>query len=137
MSSEIHLTQCRALVISLIGLVLGASSLMPGARAEAAWLAHAENPQRTALSSVAAQPLEAIHWSTPVDLAPPAGEILIHYGSPLVTSANTVIVPDQDRNQQWVQGRREKRGGRLTDLVSDHGLHPADAQLRGRATRRR
>jgi hypothetical protein len=42
---------------------------------------------------VASQPLEAIHWSSPVDLAPPSGEILIHYGSPLVTPANTVIVP--------------------------------------------
>jgi len=61
--------------------------------AEAAWSTHAENPQHTALSSVAAQPLEAVHWSTPVDLAPPAGDILIHYGSPLVTPANTVIVP--------------------------------------------
>jgi hypothetical protein len=42
---------------------------------------------------VASQKLAKIHWQVPVDLAPPEGEILIHYGSPLVTAKNTVIVP--------------------------------------------
>jgi hypothetical protein len=28
-----------------------------------------------------------------VDLAPPTGEIFIDYGSPLITAANTLIVP--------------------------------------------
>ena len=58
-----------------------------------AWSTFAGNPQHTAVSSSAAQPLQVVRWSTPVDLAPPAGDILIHYGSPLVTPANTVIVP--------------------------------------------
>ena len=58
-----------------------------------AWLTHSHDEQHTALSTVQSQPLSKIHWHTPVDLNPPQGEILIHYGSPLVTAANTVIVP--------------------------------------------
>jgi hypothetical protein len=43
---------------------------------------------------VAAQPLNAIHWSTPVDLDPQynGSDLYIHYGTPLITIHNTVIV---------------------------------------------
>jgi hypothetical protein len=58
----------------------------------------AGDPEHTAISAGASQPLEVIHWSTPVDLAPPSGTIPIHYGSPLVTPANTVIVPVKTGN---------------------------------------
>src|ERR1700733_4861894 len=58
-----------------------------------AWLTHSHDEQHTALSTVQSQTLDAIHWHVPVDLHPPQGEILIHYGSPLVTAASTVIVP--------------------------------------------
>jgi hypothetical protein len=58
-----------------------------------AWLTHSHDEQHTSLSSVQSQPLDSIHWHVPVDLAPPQGEIFVHYGSPLVTQANTVIVP--------------------------------------------
>ena len=58
-----------------------------------AWLTHSHDEQHSALSTVEAQPLSLIHWHTPVDLDPPQGEIFIHYGSPLVTAANTVVVP--------------------------------------------
>jgi hypothetical protein len=50
-----------------------------------AWQTHSHDEQHTGTSSVASQPLTKIHWHTPVDLAPPQGEIFIHYGSPLVT----------------------------------------------------
>jgi len=60
-----------------------------------AWLSYARDAQHTALSTNQSQPLKRIHWQTPVDLQPQfsGGELLIHYGSPLVTPQNTVIVP--------------------------------------------
>ncbi len=58
-----------------------------------AWPTHSHDAQHTGISSVASQPLSRIHWKQRVDFAVPAGEIFIHYGSPLVTAANTVIVP--------------------------------------------
>ena len=58
-----------------------------------AWPTHSHDEQHTGVSSVQSQPLGKIHWKMPVDLAVPAGEIFIHYGSPLVTARNTVIVP--------------------------------------------
>jgi hypothetical protein len=57
------------------------------------WTTHSHDAQHTGVSSVASQEFERIHWQVPVDLAPPTREIFIHYGSPLVTARNTVIVP--------------------------------------------
>jgi hypothetical protein len=53
------------------------------------------DPQHSGDSSVASQELDAIHWRTPVDLNPTlnGNDILIHYGSPVVTANNTVIYP--------------------------------------------
>src|SRR5215475_1338106 len=57
------------------------------------WSTHAHDTQHTGVSPVASQRLAKIHWQVPVDLAPPEGEILIHYGSPVITAKNAVIVP--------------------------------------------
>jgi hypothetical protein len=68
----------------------------PERRATAAWSTFARDAQHTALSTTASQPLNQIHWQTPVDLQPQYnanGSLLIHYGSPLFTPANTVIIP--------------------------------------------
>src|SRR5689334_12327048 len=60
-----------------------------------AWAGYAHDPQHTAISDTASQSLGQIAWQTPVDLAPQytGDTLLIHYGSPLVTAANTVVVP--------------------------------------------
>jgi hypothetical protein len=82
--------------LPLAVLWMGACAAMVttnGAAQTGAWLTHSHDEQHTALSTVESQPLRHIHWHVPVDLSPPDGEILIHYGSPLVTQANTVIVP--------------------------------------------
>ena len=57
------------------------------------WSTHAHDAQHTGVSTVSSQKLAKIHWQVPVDVAPPEGEILIHYGSPVITAENTVIVP--------------------------------------------
>jgi hypothetical protein len=59
------------------------------------WNDFAYNAQHVAQSPTASQPSDQIRWQTPVDLDPQfsSNELLIHYGSPLVTAANTVIVP--------------------------------------------
>jgi hypothetical protein len=58
------------------------------------WSGYGHDPQHTAVSAIAAQSLNKIHWSTPVDLnAPGGGDLYIHYGSISVTAGNTVLVP--------------------------------------------
>ncbi|MFI5103786.1 MAG: hypothetical protein ACHP79_02575, partial [Terriglobales bacterium] len=64
-------------------LWMGVCAVMLAGNASAqagTWLTHSHDAQHTAVSSVQSQPLGAIHWHVPVDLAPPQGEILIHYG---------------------------------------------------------
>ena len=60
-----------------------------------AWSGYGHSAQHDAISAVASQPLQRILWQTPVDLNPQYSgtSLLIHYGSPLVTRSNTVIVP--------------------------------------------
>jgi hypothetical protein len=59
------------------------------------WSGYGHESQHDAIAPVASQPLNHILWHTPVDLNPQysGNELLIHYGSPLVTRSNTVIVP--------------------------------------------
>ncbi|MEP7297299.1 MAG: hypothetical protein ABI702_14015 [Burkholderiales bacterium] len=61
-----------------------------------AWWGFGRDTQHSAIGAVATQDLNRIAWSTPLDLAPQrqaSGALLIHYGSPVVTTSNTVIVP--------------------------------------------
>jgi len=62
--------------------------------ATAAWQGHAGNAQHTAIAASPAQSLGRIHWKTPIDLDPQIqdGDLKIHYGSPLITAADTVII---------------------------------------------
>ena len=76
---------------SLVAMLLAVHSLA----AQTPWLGFANNPQHTAPAPAKSQSLAQIRWHTPVDLQPQydGSELLIHYGSPLVTALNTVIVP--------------------------------------------
>jgi hypothetical protein len=87
------------LKVALCVAALAGSLLHGSARAQSIrvpWSDYAHDSQHTALSPVASQPLHHLHWQTSVDLSVPTnntGELFIHYGSPLITRSNTVIVP--------------------------------------------
>jgi hypothetical protein len=64
------------------------------------WRGYAGDEQHNANAPVAAQSFGSIHWKTQVDLDPQRdpggeGELLIHYASPMITAANTIIVPQK------------------------------------------
>lgn len=65
------------------------------ASAPVEWAGFAGNAQHTAVVSKLPQPLHRIRWRAKVDLTKvPAGQpLLIHYGSPMITGENTVLVP--------------------------------------------
>ena len=77
------------------------------------WPSHSHDAQHTGISSVGSQPFTRIRWHVPVDLAPPQGEIFIHYGSPLVTPANTVIVPVKTATGFRVEGHNGATGKKM------------------------
>lgn len=85
----------------MIGIVLVVPAAISSAQAKPvsppapAWAGFAGNAQHTAVAPTSAQQLSRVRWHTPVDLAPDlsSGELLIHYGSPMSTAANTVVVP--------------------------------------------
>ncbi len=86
-----HLTLCcaAALLIPFPATSSRAQSIA------APWGGYGHDAQHSGISEVASQPLRRVLWRTPVDLAPrySGTALLAHYGSPLITRLNTVIVP--------------------------------------------
>jgi len=95
-----------------------------------AWATYGGNAQHGALAPAAAQSLTRVRWQTPVDLAPQYSgtELLIHYGSPLISAANTVVVPVKVGATDGfeVDGRRASDGALLWTQTSDYLLPPHD-----------
>src|SRR6266700_3880317 len=72
-----------------LGFTLGLAFLMIGEAG--AQTTFGGNAQHTANYSPAAQSLNAVHWTTSIDLNNSGG--YAHYGAPLITPANTIFVP--------------------------------------------
>lgn len=83
--------------LTIVAGLVGGLCLDRNADAQApVWQGYQGNSQHTGISTVAANPIQIINWSTQVDLNPQytsGGALLAHYGSPMITAANTVIVP--------------------------------------------
>jgi hypothetical protein len=110
-----------------IALLLAALPARP-AHAETTWGNYGANAQHTAVSSMPAQPLGRVVWQTPVDLNPQyTGTVLyIHYGSPLLSPGNTVIIPVKvgAADSFRVEARSGANGSLLWQFDSDYLLPP-------------
>ena len=126
-----------ALAASLVGCGGGGGSAgsSPGPSpappvAGPAWRGFASDPQHSALAAIASQDLNRIAWSTPIDLAPaytPNGDLLVHYGSPVITSHNTVVVPVKTGRAGGfrLEARSGTNGGLIWWANSDYVLPPS------------
>ena len=77
----------------LLTLPSTAQAAGPGPAVE--WAGFAGNAQHTAVATSMPQPFHRIRWRAKVDLhlVLSGHELLIHYGAPMITAANTVLVP--------------------------------------------
>jgi hypothetical protein len=89
-------------------------------------MTYSHDPQHTCQSAYASQIPQAIRWQTPVDLAPvySGGDLLTHYGSPLITNGNTVLVPVKTTSSGSFQleGRSGANGTLMWTVKSDYTL---------------
>jgi hypothetical protein len=100
--------------------------LIVSAQGQVAWQGYAKNAQHSALSTTRSQPLSTIVWHTPVDLQPQydGNDLFAHYGAPLATAANTIIVPVKTGASDGfeLQARRGSDGTLLWTQTSDYTL---------------
>src|SRR5262245_33824546 len=84
----------RSLRAAVVVGLLGGTMLPAGDALAQNWGGHAHDPQHTNLFAGVSQPPQRVRWSAPVDDSPPlqGDELLVHYASPLITRANTVLV---------------------------------------------
>jgi hypothetical protein len=116
-----------AIVVSVVAFHLG--MVAPAtARVSPDWPGLGRNPQHTAVSVVPAKRPLHVRWSTPVDLWPQySGDyLLIHYGSPLITRRNTVIVTVKTGATDGfkLEGRSGVTGALVWTATTDYSLPP-------------
>ena len=90
------------------------------------WSGYGHDAQHTGISSVAAQPMNAWRWQTPVDEHPQysGSTLYIHYGSPIATRANTIIFPVKtgDYDGFRLEARNGANGSVTWTQASDYTL---------------
>ena len=112
----------------LIALILAAGAAERRAWAQQ-WTGFGGDSQHAANSGVAGQSLQTIEWSTSIDaLFRPTS--FAHYGSPMSTAENTIVVPERNAVGGWqVQGINGANGAVLWTQVSDYQAYAAGSWL--------
>lgn len=90
------------------------------------WQSYGQNSQHACLAQNSAQLPQVIAWQTPVDLNPQYSghDLYIHYGSPLITHQNVVIVPVKTAatGSFRVDARHGVDGSLIWSLNSDYSF---------------
>lgn len=94
-----------------------------------AWPGFGRDAQHTAVSAIATQDLNSIAWSSAVDLAPQyttGGALLTHYGSPVISGRDTVVVPVKTGANGGfrIEGRNGVTGALVWSQDSDWAVPP-------------
>ena len=94
-----------------------------------AWFGYGRDAQHSAVSAIASQDLGRVAWTSAVDLAPQytrSGALLTHYGSPAVTTNNTVVIPVKTTatGGYRVEGRNGATGALLWQADTDYVMPP-------------
>jgi hypothetical protein len=123
-SARVRIEQAFAAFAAM--LTIGAALPSP---ARAQWSGFAGDAQHSAVSRapVPMQALNRVLWSTPVDLQAQTYQLTylpIHYGSPLITAANSVIVPVKTglTGGFSVEALRASDGSEIWSAASDYIL---------------
>ncbi|MFI5458257.1 MAG: hypothetical protein ACHRXM_22735 [Isosphaerales bacterium] len=106
----------------IVAILAGASS-----RSSAqSWPSYSHDAQHTCQASVASMIPQAIRWQTPVDLDPQysGGNLYTHYGSPLITSSNLVLVPVKTAAHGGfrLEARHGSNGSLFWAIISDYAF---------------
>jgi hypothetical protein len=113
---------------SLLAALIAVPYCLPAQPLNVPWSGYAHDPQHTGTSATAAQPLVSKHWQTPVDLNPPGGgtgPLFVHYGSPVITAANTILVPVTSADGGYqLSAFQGATGTPLYTLTSDYTVPP-------------
>jgi hypothetical protein len=101
-----------------------------------AWQGFAANSQHTAAAPAKGQPLDKVRWKLAIDTAPPqaprglrgASAALAHYASPMITAANTVLVPvkTSSKGDFEIDAVAGKSGKNIWTMKTDYLLPPYD-----------
>lgn len=97
------------------------------AQVPAQWSGHGNDPQHTALSPVPTLSLQQVAWSKLIDENVPNEPILIHYGSPVATAANTIVVPVRDVGGLYcIEALNGENGATLWESMTDYINPPSN-----------
>ena len=99
--------------------------------ASAQWTSVGGNAQHSGLQATAAQSLNRIKWSTPVDrlLFNTTGELLEHFGPPIITGGNTVFVPVRVSSGVYAVEVHNGGTGLLKRTLTTDWIPPSSAWL--------